>query len=164
VSQVRSISFYGWQEQGISRLKDLNHLRVLDFSYAWHLGNQHIKYIGSLFQLKFLVIHSFGVTKLPEDIGNLRYLQTLDIRCSEVKRLPLSIGHLQKLVRLLVDYGVKLPDEIGDLLALQELSCARIFSTFLVEALRRLAKLKTLEMYVPAREELGRDIEGMRKL
>jgi Leucine-rich repeat (LRR) protein len=143
-SQVRSISFYQMQEQGISDLKELQHLRVLVFHYVRNLGNQHIKYVGSLFQLKFLAISSLSVTELPEDIGNLRYLQTLDIHFSLVKKLPPSIGHLQKLVRLLVSSSVELPVEIGDLQALQELSGAHFFSRKLMEALRRFTKLKTL--------------------
>jgi hypothetical protein len=156
-SQVRSISFYELQEQPISHLQELHHLRVLYFYHGvGHLGNQHIKCIGSLFQLKLLVINSDDVTELPEDIGNL---QTLNICGSGVRKLPPSIGHLQKLVRLLVDYEVELPDEIGDLLALQELLYARIFSTKLVEALRQLTKLKTLGIHVPDREQLGRDKE-----
>jgi hypothetical protein len=158
-SQVRSISFCGFQEQIFSHLHDLHHLRVLYFQYyIGDLGNQHFKYIGSLFQLKFLHINSLGVSEIPEDIGNLRYLQTLDIRGSGVEKLPPSIGHLQKLVRLLVSYDVQLPHEVGDLQALQELSAARILSINLVEALRRLTKLKTLEMVVPAREQIGHDI------
>ena len=156
LSQVRSISFYGLQEQPISHLQELHHLRVLYFYYD--VGcNQHIKCIGSLFQLKCLIISSYDVTELPEDIGNMRNLQTLDIRGSGVEKLPPSIGHLQKLVRLLVEPEVELPDEIGDLLALQELLCAGIFSTNLLEALRQLTKLKTLDMDVPNREQLGRD-------
>jgi Leucine-rich repeat (LRR) protein len=159
-SQVRSISFYGLQEQRIYHLQELHHLRVLVFHHngIHHLGNQHIKYIGCLFQLNFLAIHPYSVTELPEDIGNLRYLQTLDIHGSGIRKLPPSIGHLQKLVHLLVGEGVELPHEIGGLLALQELSDARISSIKLVEALRGLTKLKTLYMYMPSRYELGRDI------
>jgi hypothetical protein len=157
-SQVRSISFYGLQDQIVSHLQELHHLRVLVLYDVNNLGNRHIKDIGSLFQLKFLFIRCSNVTELPEDIENLRYLQTLDIRYSRVKKLPPSIGHLQKLVRLLVNPCVELPDEIGDLQTLQELSAAWIFSIKLVEALRRLTNLKTLNMYVCATEQLRCDI------
>jgi hypothetical protein len=157
-SQVRSISFFETEEQGISpHLQKLQSLRVLVSTYFSHLGNQHVQYIGSMFQLKFLSISSPHITELPEDIGDLRHLQTLDIRYSRVTKLPPSIGRLQRLMRLLVDRHVELPGEIGDLHALQELSPTRNFSIKLVEALRRLTKLKTAGIYLIARERLGRD-------
>ena len=159
-SQVRSISFYALHEQQISHLQELHHVRVLSFDdQHGHplVGNELIKYIGSLFQLKYLAIDSHYVRQLPEDIGNLQYLQTLVIFDTNIRKLPPSIGRLQKLVRLFVHPDTELPDEIGDLQALQELSGARMVSTKLVEALRRLTKLKTLYIHVPTRQELGGD-------
>ncbi|CAL4891506.1 unnamed protein product [Urochloa decumbens] len=160
-SQVRSISFYGLRELGIPhlQLQELYSLRVLDFDYSSHLGNQHVKDIGCFYRLTFLRIDSWEVTELPEGIGDLRYLQTLDIRRSGITKLPPSIGRLQKMVRLLVSYTcVELPDEIGDLQALQELpSTYHNCSIKIVEALRRLTKLKTLGIRMPNRQQLGCD-------
>jgi hypothetical protein len=56
-SQVRSISFYGLQEQGILHLQELYSLRVLVFEYNNGLGNRHVKYIGNFFRLTFLRIN-----------------------------------------------------------------------------------------------------------
>ncbi|CAL4905785.1 unnamed protein product [Urochloa decumbens] len=156
-SQVHSISFYGLQEHGIPHLQESYSLRVLDFDYSSHLGNQHVKYIGSFFRLTFLRIDCREVTELPEGIGELRYLQTLDIGRSGIRKLPPSIGHLQKLVRLIVSNPVELPDEIGDLQALQELSRICHYSIKLVEALRRLTKLKRLGIEMPHRWKLDCD-------
>ncbi|CAN6343447.1 unnamed protein product [Urochloa humidicola] len=157
-SQVRSISFYGLQEHGIPHLQELYSLRVLNFDHSSHLGNQHVKDIGSFFRLTFLRINCWEVTELPEGIGDLRYLQTLDIRRSGITKLPPSIGCLQKLVRLLVSYNcVELPDEIGDLQALQELPSTYHNCFINVEALRRLTKLKTLGIRMPNRKQLGCD-------
>ncbi|CAL4905777.1 unnamed protein product [Urochloa decumbens] len=162
-SQIRSISFYRFQEQGIPHMEKLQCLRVLVFEYGCHLGNQRIKYIGSFFQLTFLRIGSENITELPEDIGDLRCLQTLNIRKSGIAQLPPSIGRLQKLVRLLVDSRVELPDEIGDLQALQELSPTENSSLKLVEALRRLTKLKTVGIYLPRIGNLPRHDAGRYK-
>ena len=97
-SQVRSMSFYGLHEQEIPCLQELNSLRVLVL-FDVNLGNQHIKNIGSFFQLTFLSIGSESfITELPEDVGDLRYLQTLDVRHSRIKKLTPSIGRLKKLV------------------------------------------------------------------
>jgi len=156
-SQVRSISFYGCEEQGIPHLHKLHSLRVLVFHYSNCLGNQHIKYIGSIFQLKFLSIHSLHITELPEDIGDLHHLQTLDISDSGITKLPKSIGRLQRLLRLLVDNRVELPNEIGDLQALQELTPTWNLSIKLMEALRRLPKLKKVGMHLTAKERVGHD-------
>ena len=147
-SQVRSISFYGCKELGIPHLQKLHSLRVLVSNYYSPLGNEHIKYIGSMFQLNFLRINCQGITELPEDIANLRHLQTLNIRNNGIRKLPPSIGRLQRLVRVLVEFYVVLPDEIGDLHALQELSTARSFSIKLMEALGCLTKLKTVGIYL----------------
>ncbi|CAL4898466.1 unnamed protein product [Urochloa decumbens] len=158
-SQVRSISFYGLQEQGIPHSKELYSLRVLDFDNSSHIGNQYVKYIGSFFRLTFLHIGCREVTELPKGIGDLRYLQTLDILRSGIRKLPPSIGRLQKLVRLVVSNCVELPDEIGDLQALQELpmtyyNCSIKF----VETLRRLTKLKTLGIDLLGRGQLACDM------
>jgi hypothetical protein len=159
-SHVRSISFYGLQKQEILRLEGLYSLRVLAFYYCSHLGNQHLKYIGSFFRLTFLRIGCSKVTELPEGIGDLRYLQTLDIEGSGIRKLPPSIGRLQKLVRLLVSNVVELPDEVGDLQALQELPSTYFFHSIkFVESLRRLTKLKELGIDIPYRERLGCDTE-----
>jgi hypothetical protein len=158
-SQVRSISFYGLQEQGILHLQELYSLRVLVFYYNSHLGNRHVKNIGSFFRLTFLGIKCSEVTELPECIGDLKYLQTLDIKGSGIGKLPTSIGRLQKLVRLLVHISVVLPDEIGDLQALQELRTVSTCPIRFVEGLGCLTKLKTLEITMPNRKQLGCDTE-----
>jgi hypothetical protein len=158
-SQVRSISFYGLQEEGIPHLQELYSLRVLVFHYSSHLGNQHVKHIGSFFRLTFLLIGCREITELPEGIGDLSYLQTLDIEMSGITKLPPSIGRLQKLARLLVSNIVELPDEVGDLQALQELSTVSHYSIKLLEALRRLTNLKGLEIDMLHKEELGCDTE-----
>ncbi|KAF8667526.1 hypothetical protein HU200_052722 [Digitaria exilis] len=122
-SQARSISFYELKQHGIPHLRDLN-----------GLGNEHVKFIGSLFQLTFLSI-------------------------SRITKLPSSTNRLQKLVRLLVSTHVEFPDQIGDLQALQELSRINQFSINFVEDLRRLTKLKRLGMDLPDnREKLGGDM------
>ncbi|CAN6361417.1 unnamed protein product [Urochloa humidicola] len=158
-SQVRSISFYGLQELRIPYLEKLNSLRVFVSKNGCRLGNQHVKYIGSFFQLTFLGISAKGITELPEDIGDLRYLQTLDIRRSGIKKLPTSISRLQNLMRLLVSLRVELPDKIGDLQTLQELSFAQNYSIKFLEELGRLTRLKTLGISMAEdREQFGCDV------
>nr|ABA97408.1 NB-ARC domain containing protein [Oryza sativa Japonica Group] len=100
--------------------------------------------------LTYLKIKS--ITELPEQIGDLRNLLTLDIRSSRVEKLPSTIGCLKNLVRLLVDYNVELPNEIGDLQALQQLSRA---SVVFVEQLKRLTNLRAIDIDLRGSEQLG---------
>ncbi|KAB8117164.1 hypothetical protein EE612_058844 [Oryza sativa] len=155
-SQVRSISFYKLQDQEISLLSTLNSLRVLAFNNSHHLGNKSIKYLGRFFQLTYLSIASRGITDLPEQIGGLQNLLTLDIRGSSVEKLPSTIGCLKNLVRLLVNEFVKLPNEVGDLQALQQLSFAGNYNSIVfVEQLKRLANLREIDILLHGSAQLG---------
>uniref|UniRef100_A0A0D9XYE0 AAA+ ATPase domain-containing protein n=1 Tax=Leersia perrieri TaxID=77586 RepID=A0A0D9XYE0_9ORYZ len=147
-SQVRSISFYGLQDQGTCLLPNLNSLRVLAFENCRHLGYENIKYLGRFFQLTYLSITSDGITELPEQIGDLQNLLTLDIRGSRrVNKLPSRIGCLKNLVRLLVRSNVQLPNEIGDLESLQQLSHAGNYDPIkFVEQLKLLANLRVIDI------------------
>jgi Leucine-rich repeat (LRR) protein len=119
---------------------------VLEDEDDVHLGNQQIKYLGSLIQLKYLKINSTSITKLPNRIGHLQNLQTLDLSGSSIEKFPPTIGRLQNLVHLLVGgYYVYFPDEIGDLQALRTLSfvCPCNPVNF-VGQLRRLTNLRIL--------------------
>ncbi len=154
--QVRSISFYGLQDQETSLLPTLNSLRVLAFENWHHRGSKSIKHLGRFFQLTYLRINSRGIYELPEQIGGLQNLLTLDIRGSEVKKLPSTIGCLKNLVRLLVYDYVELPNEIGDLQALQQLSYADNYNSIVfVEQLKRLANLREIGIHLHGSAQLG---------
>lgn len=154
--QVRSISFYGLQDQETSLLPTLNSLRVLAFENWHHRGSKSIKHLGRFFQLTYLRINSRGIYELPEQIGGLQNLLTLDIRGSEVKKLPSTIGCLKNLVRLLVNDYVELPNEIGDLQALQQLSYADNYNSIVfVEQLKRLANLREIGIQLHGSAQLG---------
>uniref|UniRef100_A0A0A9BBB9 Uncharacterized protein n=1 Tax=Arundo donax TaxID=35708 RepID=A0A0A9BBB9_ARUDO len=141
-------------------ISKFQYLRVLVLEPgSGHLGNQHIKYIGSFIQLKYLEIRG-GITELPDQIGNLQNLQTLDIGGSlTIKKLPLTIGRLQNLVRLLTGdllISVHVPDEIGNLQALQVLSFVSSYNSVnFAGQLRRLTNLRVLGMRLHGSAELG---------
>ncbi|KAL6905839.1 hypothetical protein ACP4OV_003440 [Aristida adscensionis] len=150
-SQVRSLlTFDGLGKHAQDVLKFEN-LRVLDLKgREENLGNEHIKYIGSLFQLKYLRISSRGVTELPDQIGGLQSLQTLDIRnSSKIEKLPPTIGCLRNLVRLLFSENTSLCDEVNDMQALQVLSWVKSYNlvNFMLQ-LRRLTSLRVLKIKV----------------
>ncbi|RCV29453.1 hypothetical protein SETIT_6G014700v2 [Setaria italica] len=84
--------------------------------------------------------------KLPKDIEKLQHLETLDVWNTRIKKLPASITQLQRLVLLIVGTKVKLPDGIGNLQALEELSMISLgFQTIkFIEGLGDLTNLKVL--------------------
>uniref|UniRef100_A0A0E0RFU4 Uncharacterized protein n=1 Tax=Oryza rufipogon TaxID=4529 RepID=A0A0E0RFU4_ORYRU len=105
---------------------------------------------------QYLRVTSYGITQLPDQFGNLHYLQTLDIRGSGIEKFPPTVVRLHNLARLLVGNKVQLPDGIGDLQSLQVLSSARLYKPLkLVEDLRRLTKLRTLEIVLHGSDTLG---------
>ncbi|KAL6639946.1 hypothetical protein ACP70R_022256 [Stipagrostis hirtigluma subsp. patula] len=106
----------------------------------------HVRSLTSF--LRYLNIKGTDISQLPRQIGELQYLETLDIRSTAVRELPSTIVRLIRLVRLLVDYPVKLPEGIGNMEALEELSCFSVFmysANFLLE-LGQLTNLRVLRV------------------
>lgn len=123
-------------------------LRLLDLENCNALRNHHLGNIGRLVQLRYLNMKGTHISQLPRHIGELQYLETLDIRSTNVRRLPSTLAGLHRLARLLVDYPVKLPEGIGNLQALEELSCFSVFmypANFLQE-LGQLTNLRVLRV------------------
>jgi Leucine-rich repeat (LRR) protein len=80
----------------------------------------------------------------------------LDIHGSKIDKLPPTIGNLKNLVRLLVDFNIELPDEIGNLQSLRMLSHAYSYgSVKFLEQLRRLTNLRALHIRLHGSSELG---------
>ncbi|RCV29455.1 hypothetical protein SETIT_6G014800v2 [Setaria italica] len=126
----------------------------------WYLG--HVKSFG---QIKYLRLEIRPcLWKLPKDIEKLQHLETLDVRNTRIKKLPASITQLQRLVRLLVNAEVKLPDGIGNLQALEELSFIGLsFQTIkFIQGLGDLTNLKILgiEWWYAHAEVRHVDVEG----
>uniref|UniRef100_A0A0E0LK72 Uncharacterized protein n=1 Tax=Oryza punctata TaxID=4537 RepID=A0A0E0LK72_ORYPU len=123
-------------------------LHVLDLENCSGLKNHDLKNIGRLIQLRYLNIKGTDISDLPCQIGELQYLEKLDIRSTHVKELPSAIVQLRRLAHLLVDCHVKLPDEIGNMQALEELTGFSVFmypSTFLQE-IGKISRLRVLRV------------------
>ncbi|KAL6641664.1 hypothetical protein ACP70R_019845 [Stipagrostis hirtigluma subsp. patula] len=161
-SHVRSLLSFNGLDKKTHCLSRFDYLGVLVFEDSdKNLGNQHIKYIGSFFQLKYLRIRSYGITELPDQIGDLQNLQILDIRGSAIEKLPPTIGRLQNLVRLLFGRRTLLPDEVGDLQALEVLSYVTVDESMnLVGHLRKLINLKVLAIGPHSSDKVGPDGSG----
>nr|XP_034570179.1 disease resistance protein RGA5-like [Setaria viridis] len=122
-------------------------LRVLDLEDC-HLSqaNSSLKYLGNLHHLRYLGLRGTGVSQLPEEIGNLQLLQTLDVRGTEIFRLPLSVVQLRKLMCLYIDWFTRIPNGIGNLTCLEQLSWLHIDDSTIniIEDLGQLTELRQL--------------------
>ncbi|CAD6254220.1 unnamed protein product [Miscanthus lutarioriparius] len=141
-AQIRSINIFGSNSVLVNKhaTEFLNSqvLRVLNIE--GEVGECSLGNVKSLGQLKFLRIdNKFKASKLPEDIEKLQRLETLN-----------------KLVHLLVHESVRLPDGIGSLQALEELSSINlgIQSVKFIQGLGDLTNLKLLKIDWPCSTEL----------
>ncbi|TVU46795.1 hypothetical protein EJB05_06358 [Eragrostis curvula] len=147
VLDIRSFNLFGTVKE-VPHLEDFKAMRVLDLGSCRSIDNNHIKFILRLFLLEYLSLCQTKITELPEEICNLKYLQTLDLRGCGISKLPSTFARLQLLARLLVQSGVTLPDDIGNMQALELLLSVYMPSNSIkfVEELGKLTGMRTLEM------------------
>ncbi|KAG2561244.1 hypothetical protein PVAP13_8KG209301 [Panicum virgatum] len=164
-AHIRSISTFGDNNSVLGKRASeflCSHvLRVLNIRGVvreCYLG--HVKRIS---QMKYCRITD-GTQELPEDIEKLQHLETLDISNTSIRKLPASIIQLQRLVRLYVSWRLQLPNGIGNLQALEELSMIELGcqSVKFINGLGDLINLKVLRISW-WRDTVVRDVEGHKK-
>lgn len=149
IPHLRSVHIFSDSNQlgdHIPRFFNSHILRVLNIQGQLHFGGRNNVHVESFTQLKYMVITGRN-WELPEQIGKLELLETLDVRRSGINKLPASIVHLKKLVRLFFPGGVQLPDGIGNLQALEELSTVEL-GTSSAEAIQGLGDLTKLRFLI----------------
>ncbi|CAO2145150.1 unnamed protein product [Urochloa humidicola] len=92
--------------------KQFERLQVLDLEYSEGLENAHLVDICELKFLRCLRLKRTQISELPPQIGRLQNLETLDVRSTQVRELPVEVCQLPKLVCVLADERVKLPNGI----------------------------------------------------
>ncbi|XP_052135677.1 disease resistance protein PIK6-NP-like [Oryza glaberrima] len=147
-SHVRSL----WQ--GIDLKMPLSGFRVLRALDLGDCSSQNIDNIGNLVHLRYLRLRGTHYNKLPKEIGNLRFLQTLDIKQTRIKELPSTVVHLTQLMRLMVDTWTKLPNGIGNMECLEQLSeiDTSMYPSLMIE-LSDLLNLRVLEILISTWEQ-----------
>lgn len=144
ISQCRSLSIFGYSEQ-MPSLSKFRVLRVLDIENGEEMEHKYFEHIRRLLQLKYLRLHVRSISALPEQLGELWQLRTLDLGGTKITKLPKSIVQLQNLTCLRV-CNMELPEEIGNLHALQELSEIQINRNSMASSLLGLGSLTKLRI------------------
>ncbi|KAG2561650.1 hypothetical protein PVAP13_8KG170502 [Panicum virgatum] len=158
ISHARSLVVLGNAVQLMPPLSWFSVLRVLCLK---NVPSKviHPKDLGSLHHLRYLELGGEVEPGLLEGIGNLKLLKTLNLKLLKtfnlwgpsIEELPTSIVELQGLEHLLMDKrkltGLKLPDGIGNLTSLQELSGLDVNnSPSTLTELGKLTELRTLAL------------------
>ncbi|KAK8448017.1 hypothetical protein SEVIR_8G200500v4 [Setaria viridis] len=126
-------------------------LRVLDLENCnLSQANSSLKYLGNLHHLRYLGLCLTGISQLPEEIGNLQLLQTLNVWRNKISRLPSSVVQLTKLMFLYIDDSTRVPNGIGNLTCLEQLSVLRIADSDIniIEELGQLTELRQLSFWL----------------
>ncbi|RLM68949.1 hypothetical protein C2845_PM17G13360 [Panicum miliaceum] len=123
-------------------------LRVLDLEGCKELEDRHLENIERLIQLRYLNLGETEITELPKQVLKLQCLDTLDIRNTGVSELPSAFIQLGQLTRLFVDLDTRLPDRIGKMKNLEELTHvnACMYPIKFLQQLAQLNKLRELEI------------------
>ncbi|KAF8685260.1 hypothetical protein HU200_044082 [Digitaria exilis] len=142
----------------ILRVMDLEGCNVSKYTSSLN------KYIRSLRQLRYLGLRRTHIDHLPEEIGNLKFLQTLDARGNEISSLPSGIVQLRNLIFLHIDLSTRVPNGIGNLRGLEQLSWLDIdgSNVNIVEDLRQLTEMRRL--WIRFDEWNDKLLECLRKL
>ncbi|XP_025799256.1 putative disease resistance RPP13-like protein 3 isoform X2 [Panicum hallii] len=172
-AHIRSINIFGCNNSGLvkhaSKFLSNQVLRVLNIRGPRVAidGECYLGQVKRISQMKYFGIINISFSRgcaLPEDLEKLQHLETLDISNTYISKLPASIIQLQRLVRLNVGPLVQLPDGIGNLQALEELSTITLSfqSVKFIQGLSDLTNLKVLKIFWMDATEV-RDVEGHEK-
>lgn len=143
MSQVRSVSVFGPGNNPVPPFSRFGVLRVVDLEGCDLKESLELKHLGRLLHLRYLGFRGTHILKLPKEIGSLRLLQMLDLFGTKMENLPSTVTLLRKLICLYVESETRLPDGMGNLVSLEELSKVSISENF-VKWLRNLNEIRML--------------------
>ncbi|CAL4991220.1 unnamed protein product [Urochloa decumbens] len=160
--QVRSVVAFSLAFNLVPALGTFRVLRVLNLKKCHLPQGCDLKHLGNLFHLRYLGIGRTHRAHLPDDVGNLRYLQTLDVVGSNFNSLPSTVVHLRRLTCLCIDQNTRVPNGIGSLTSLEDLSTLYISdeSMNIPEELCHLRELRVLEicLFPAGNDNLGKSL------
>jgi hypothetical protein len=164
LQHARSVVIFPSAVAQVPALGSCRVLRVLDLCECDLSQANSLKYLENLYQLRYLGLHGTSISQLPEEIGNLQFLQTLDVRGNSISWLPSGVVQLTNLMFLYIDGSTKVPNGIGNLTCLEQLSllCIDGSTINIVEELGQLAALRRLHIKLDKWND--KVLEGLRML
>jgi hypothetical protein len=164
LQHARSIVIFPSAVAQVLALGSCRVLRVLDLEDCNLSQTNSIKFLGNLYQLRYLRLHGTQISQLPEEIGNLQFLQTLDVTFNDISSLPSSVVQLRNLMCLDIDYDTTVPNGIRNLTCLEQLSTLHIDDSTIniIEELGRLTEQRLLR--IALEEWNDKLLECLRKL
>ncbi|CAL4982970.1 unnamed protein product [Urochloa decumbens] len=160
--QVRSVVAFSLAFNLLPALGTFRVLRVLNLKNCRLPQGCELKNLGNLLHLRYLGIGRTYSAQLPDDVGNLRYLQTLDVVGSSFSSLPSTIVQLRHLMCLCIDQNTRVPNGIGSLTSLENISTLYICDDYMniSEELCHLRNLRVLDIFLfPAgNDNLGKSL------
>ncbi|XP_015698182.1 disease resistance protein RGA5-like [Oryza brachyantha] len=157
ISYCRSLSIFGYAEE-MPSLSKFRVLWVLDIEHGEDMESNFMEHVWRLSQLKYLRLNVRSIGALPEQLGELQHLQTLDLVSTKLRKSPKSIIRLQNLTCLRIG-NLELPEGIGRMRALEELSEIKISRNSMVSSLQELGSLTKLRI-LGLRWCISSDIHG----
>ncbi|VAH40363.1 unnamed protein product [Triticum turgidum subsp. durum] len=147
MQQVRSIVTFEPAIDMMPRFSSFVVLRVLNLSRCW-FDKDNLGELWSLVHLRYLNLSHTGLDELPEEVGKLQFLQVLDVSGNpDIEELPLSVTKLRRLMCLLYDERCnRLPDGIGNLTAMEELSYIHADSLSIVKEMGNMKRMRKFKI------------------
>jgi hypothetical protein len=143
MSQVRSVTVFGPGINLMPPFPSFRVIRIVDLEGCDLKGSRDLKHLGKLLHLRYLGLRGTHISELPREIGSLRLLQMLDLFGTKMEKLPSTVTLLRNLMCLYVERETRLPDGMGNLVTLEELSKVSI-SINLVKWLQNLTEIRVL--------------------
>ncbi|TVU23958.1 hypothetical protein EJB05_26349, partial [Eragrostis curvula] len=164
--QVRSVVAFSSAINQIPALQDFKFLRVLDLKGCNLSQGYSLKYLGSLFHLRYLNLSNTGIDQLPKEVENLQFLETLDIQRNNISHLLLNTAQFKHLLCLLVDFQTIVSNGIWSLKSLEELPWLHMDDELMdhIEELGLLTELRVLYMNLHTDKWNNKIVETLSKL
>ncbi|XP_068337979.1 putative disease resistance RPP13-like protein 1 [Pyrus communis] len=173
--RARHSSFIAGRFDGVMRFEDFPKaerlrtflpLSLSDSSWGRNLSRQvTFDLLPKLQYLRVLSFNGYGITELPNSIGDLRYLRYLDLSYTAITRLPKSTSTLYNLQTLILEgcYKLKsLPADLSNLIKLRHLNNSGASSLEgMPSQLGQLTNLQSLPLFVASE---GSDQSGIREI
>ncbi|TVU23961.1 hypothetical protein EJB05_26353 [Eragrostis curvula] len=165
--QARSVIVFSSAINQIPALQSFKVLRVLDLKDC-NLSKKgySLKYLGSLFHLRYLNLSYTWIAQLPKEVENLLFLEILDVQCTHISHLPLNVSQLEHLLCLRVNSSTIVQNGIWSLRSLEELSWLCIGDELMdgMEGLGLLTELRVLRIALHTDKWNDKLVESLSKL